>query len=345
MQKIVLIACASKKKDTPAAAKDIYQSSLFKKNLRYAEMLNPDEIFILSAKYGLLQLDKQIEPYDKSLNDMRENDKEEWAEGVKEQLKNYADLKNDHFIILAGNNYRKYLIPELENCEMPLEGLGIGKQLAYLTDKVEIGEKCKMLHRYLRKRRRYSFPFVKEEIPRNGIYVLFEKGEEGHNGERIVRIGTHRGDGQLPSRLNQHFIKENKDRSIFRKNIGRCFLNRVSDPFLEKWDLDLTSRKSREKHSDKVDFQYQDRIENMVTGYIQGVFTFSVIEVPEKEKRLFWESRLVSTVSLCDSCRPSANWFGSFSPKRKIREGGLWQEQELYKEAFSDGELEEFMGA
>ena len=41
--------------------------------------------------------------------------------------------------------------------------------------------------------------------------------------DRIVRIGTHTGENQLRSRLMQHFVKENKNRSIFRKNIGRCF--------------------------------------------------------------------------------------------------------------------------
>jgi hypothetical protein len=64
----------------------------------------------------------------------------------------------------------------------------------------------------------------------NGIYVLFERGEECHDGGRIVRVGTHTGDGQLRSRMLQHFVNENKDRSIFRKNIGRALLNRDRDP-------------------------------------------------------------------------------------------------------------------
>lgn len=74
-------------------------------------------------------------------------------------------------------------------------------------------------------------------MPTDGIYVLFESGEESHGGDRIVRIGTHTGVGQLRSRLQQHFVKENKDRSVFRKNIGRCLLNRDSDPFLPEWEI------------------------------------------------------------------------------------------------------------
>lgn len=63
--------------------------------------------------------------------------------------------------------------------------------------------------------KKYSFPFNEKEIPNNGIYILFEKGETGHLTNRIVKIGSHTGVNQLPARLNQHFIKENKDRSIF----------------------------------------------------------------------------------------------------------------------------------
>jgi len=44
----------------------------------------------------------------------------------------------------------------------------------------------------------------------------------------------------LCSRLKQHFAKENKDRSVFRKNIGRCILNKANDDYLTKWEWDLT---------------------------------------------------------------------------------------------------------
>ena len=43
------------------------------------------------------------------------------------------------------------------------------------------------------------------------------------------------------------------------------------------------------------------------------------------------QSRIISTVSLCDECRPSEKWLGLYSPKAKIRESGLWLVNELYK--------------
>ena len=85
-----------------------------------------------------------------------------------------------------------------------------------------MSKKCNKLHKLFNNMKIYSFPFNEELIPKNGIYILFEKGEKGHNTNRIVRVGTHTGINQLRSRLKQHFLNENKDRSIFRKNIGRA---------------------------------------------------------------------------------------------------------------------------
>ncbi len=205
---------------------------------------------------------------------------------------------------------------------------------------------CSQLHPVFNQLPHHHFPFDEKKIPLNGIYILFEKGEIAHNTNRIVRVGTHNGDGRLPSRLKSHFIKENKDRSIFRKNIGRALLNKESDPFLEQWELDLTSREAKENHKNIVDFGKQKQIERQVTQCIQQNFWFVVFPIEKREDRLFWESRIISTVSRCNECRPSENWLGLHSPKQKIRESGLWLVNELYKQPLSENEfnyLKDFM--
>ena len=132
MKKIVLISCVSQKLHNKAKAQDLYISTLFKLNLQFAKKIKPDKTFILSAKYGLLGLDDEIEPYNLTLNNMSAKDRKFWADGVIKQLRSETDLKNDHFVILAGDRYRKYLISELVLYEIPLKGLPIGKQLQYL---------------------------------------------------------------------------------------------------------------------------------------------------------------------------------------------------------------------
>jgi hypothetical protein len=185
----------------------------------------------------------------------------------------------------------------------------------------------------------FSFPFDETRIPFNGIYVLFEAGETGHGARRVVRVGTHTGNNQLRSRLREHFINPNKDRSIFRKNIGRALLNREQDPFLAQWDLDLTTNEAKRKHGPSVDLQKQLLVEQRVTDYIQKNFRFVVFEVGEKGKRIDLEARIISTVSLCHECGPSREWLGLHSPKAKIRESGLWLVNELYGEPLSESDL------
>jgi len=176
---------------------------------------------------------------------------------------------------------------------------------------------------------RRLYPF-----PRRSI--LFEKGEFAHSTNRIVRIGTHTGRDQLRSRLFQHFLNENKDRSIFRKNIGRALLNHDRDDFLKFWELDLTTRIAKDKYSDKIDFSKQKVIEKNVSKYIQDNFSFVVLKIDDKDSRLILESKIISTVSLCNVCKPSDIWLGLFSTKEKIRNSGLWLVNELYKSPLED---------
>ncbi len=137
MTTILLLSCVSKKLAHKAKAKDLYISPLFKMNFQFSQSFNPDKIFILSAKYGLIDIDTEIEPYDTTLNLMRSPEKKEWAHNVLQNLRNIADLNKDTFIFLAGENYRKYLIPHIKNYTIPLQGLGIGKQLHYLKEKLQ----------------------------------------------------------------------------------------------------------------------------------------------------------------------------------------------------------------
>ena len=190
---------------------------------------------------------------------------------------------------------------------------------------------CNDLHQLFALMKRYRFPFDESQIPLNGIYILFEKGETAHDTERIVRVGTHTGNGRLPSRLKEHFLKENKDRSIFRKNIGRAILSKNNDTFLEQWNWDLTTREKKDKLLPLLDIEKQKQTEKEVTAYIQEHFSFVVFEIPSKDVRIELESKIISTISLCRDCKASSTWLGNSSPVNKIRESSLWLVQGLYK--------------
>jgi hypothetical protein len=199
---------------------------------------------------------------------------------------------------------------------------------------------CEKLHRLFNALPRHRFSFDEHQIPHNGIYFLFEEGECAHGLDRIVRVGTHNGVNQLCSRLKQHFLQENKDRSIFRKNVGRALLNKSNDPSLEQWDWDLTSRKAKEQLMSLLDVEKQRATERAVSEYIQKHFSFVVFRVDDKGQRLHLEKRLISSISLCEECKPSTNWLGLHSPIEKIRKSGLWLVNELYGQELSPDDLE-----
>ncbi len=188
---------------------------------------------------------------------------------------------------------------------------------------------CQFLHDELRKLPRFHAGYNPQDIPRNGLYFLFERDAFAHGGERIVRVGTHTGDGNLPKRLKEHLYTKNKDRSVFRKHIGRSILAQRNDPFLEMWEIDLTTRKAREEHSSKIDMQRLAEVEQEVSDYMNINFSFVVLKVEDKTARLTAEAGLLSAIAACTDCCACSKWLGLHHSNPAIRESGLWNIQGL----------------
>ena len=152
MKKIILIACVSKKVAFKTRAKNLYISQLFKNSLAYAYSLNPDKIFILSALHYLLELDTEINPYNVTLSNIPKSkrkyglrvlspaEKKEWGKKVVEMLSKQADLQCDQFIVLAGREYIKPILPYLSNIDDRLRGMSIGKRLSYLKSQIKCSQ-------------------------------------------------------------------------------------------------------------------------------------------------------------------------------------------------------------
>lgn len=198
---------------------------------------------------------------------------------------------------------------------------------------------CQRVHEVFRRCLRHNFPFDATSLPPNGVYVVFERGETGHGCGRIVRVGSHTGDGRLASRLNEHFIKMNKDRSIFRKHVGRCLLAKNSDPYLGAWECDTTSTAGKLKHGHLLDAAKQLHVEKQVSAIIQTNLSFAVLPVAAKSDRLGLEARLIATVSHCDECGRSSDWLGQYAPNAKIAKSGLWNIQHLWKDPLTRPDL------
>jgi hypothetical protein len=88
----------------------------------------------------------------------------------------------------------------------------------------------------------------------------------------------------------------------------------------------------------------QQAVERRVSDYIQSSFSFITVPAGEREQRLRLEARLISTISLCETCRPSIAWLGRFSPKEKIQKFDLWLVNELYRQPLSADEFDALQG-
>ncbi len=137
MATVVCISCVKSKRSYRSRAEDLYTSPLFRKLLAYAKTLNPDRIVVLSAKHGVLDLDDEVDPYEMTLNRMGKADRLAWADGVLAQLRRRADLDRDEFVFLAGQRYREHLIPHIRHASVPMEGLTLGNQLAWLQRRLD----------------------------------------------------------------------------------------------------------------------------------------------------------------------------------------------------------------
>lgn len=138
--KIGLVSCSKSKIEFRAPARELYsKSDLFKKALEYAEK-NYDKVFILSAKHGLIDPDKVIEPYEKTLKNMTSLQRTIWQIKVFDQMKEEFDFKEvDAIYFHAGKAYRDLIEYTLDNLKIkhhnPLSGLGIGKQKRWYLEK------------------------------------------------------------------------------------------------------------------------------------------------------------------------------------------------------------------
>jgi hypothetical protein len=109
-------------------AKDLYNSTLFRAQRAFAEHF-ADQWFVLSAKYGLLDPETEIEPYEETLKGASSHRKRIWSAQVFAELTKIIKPDNK-IVITAGEDYCRYLVPMIaalgNAVERPVKGLRMG---------------------------------------------------------------------------------------------------------------------------------------------------------------------------------------------------------------------------
>ena len=142
MQTIAIIGCTKSKRKTPCTAEKMYSpSTLFRLELEYVKkFINPDKLYILSAKYELIENTEQIEPYDEYLKNKTKTDKDTWNENVLTSIRK-TFTRGDRLYFFCGREYYKDLIPILQKegyeCSIPLKEKGkMGEQMQWLKNEL-----------------------------------------------------------------------------------------------------------------------------------------------------------------------------------------------------------------
>ena len=77
-------------------------------------------VFFKHMTHHLLDLDTEIEPYDVNLNHVSATELKAWSAKVLEQLKEKGcDLEKDYFYLLTNETYRRHLVMEIKQYEVP----------------------------------------------------------------------------------------------------------------------------------------------------------------------------------------------------------------------------------
>ena len=140
MVRIAFLGCTKLKHSQRCKAGIMYNvSPLFRGIKQYISQFDYDQWFILSAKYGLLNPNVDIDPYDESLYNKSRTEYNQWVKSVTKQL---DEIVTEDTVIdfYCGKKYRDGLIPYLTRrgikYNIPMEGMGIGEQLKFLKEHV-----------------------------------------------------------------------------------------------------------------------------------------------------------------------------------------------------------------
>jgi hypothetical protein len=126
---MIIVACGAKKLDREARARDLYVGSYFRACLAYALAIAPaKDIFILSAKYGLIGINDHIEPYDLKMGEPGSITSTNLWDQV-----GFAGLYNEKVTVLGGKLYVGLCRKVWKGLKAPLEGKGgLGKQIQWM---------------------------------------------------------------------------------------------------------------------------------------------------------------------------------------------------------------------
>ena len=131
---LILTGCSKNKLNTEqeVPAEELYTGTLFRFVKEYADSINAD-LYIISAKYGLISRNTLIKTYDKVLRTYAD------AESLRPEIERELSLLHggyDQILVIAGDKYRRTLKGIADERYYFLKTSGIGHTLHLLKEQI-----------------------------------------------------------------------------------------------------------------------------------------------------------------------------------------------------------------
>jgi hypothetical protein len=343
-----LISCSKTKGGHRDTARNMYISPLFQKSMMVAESWGLS-FSILSAKYGLLDPDETIEPYELTLKGASKHFKSEWALKVDEQIR--ASISpGKRLVMLAGDDYCSPLIEAGKDRPLhfvaPMAGLSLGNRLVFLNQCIRIQKRRAAITRS------YALfaqlvasmglhplrDILATDLPKQGVYFFFDDSEQtGFSAiiPRLVRIGTHGVSlgsvATLRNRLRTHFGTRagagNHRASVFRLHVGRAMIERDGlHTAYPNWGKGQSAPKDITESEAPLEAKVSEYIGNLRVLFIPVLDAAGTGSMRATIERQFIA---MFTENYCPIENPSQAWLGRFSDKPSIRDSGLWNVRDV----------------
>lgn len=345
MTHISFIACSKTKADHSAPAAALYTSPLFRKSL-LAGLDTSDNVFIVSAKHGVLPLGTIISPYDVTIKKMSTGDRRTWAAITALQIERVVK-RGDLVSLYCGKEYISPLRETLARIgcrvEEPLRGLSLGKRLKYLRNLNDEGNLQQLLKAYYKIMRRLWVAqgggrkiadcTGRLSWPTRGVYFVAAADENapiGRSMPRIVRVGTHAVSAgsrtTLWDRISTHrgtkLGSGSHRSSIFRLHVGRAVVKRYPD---KNWPATWSKGQTASVAVRTGEAALEQEVSRAI-GEMRILWIDVADDASPGSDRAYLERNAIGLLSRAGflTSKASDTWLGRISDDWRISGTGLW---------------------
>lgn len=133
-----IIPCTNQKSDTPGPAREVWIGAHFQLVLAHAELFY-ERVYVMSYKYGFIEPDFHIEPYDVDMKTAKAADRIRWWFMMRHHIKQLAETKPLLVALYTGTYERDRIMREFvkhgtNQIVLPFEGMSIGQRQAAVYD-------------------------------------------------------------------------------------------------------------------------------------------------------------------------------------------------------------------